>query len=294
MSAEALAEQIVAFCTRVVRTSPAADTLVLCHLGKRGGDSEIDRIELGDPLDYASEERMLELAERISVCCQEDADGQPGRYSRYYVQAEFAGRRPVRSRVMKLDTRDTEESDGDDIKDDLLRQCFSHINNCNKTIGQLVPSIAMAQADMLSRMQRQVLEADDRKLSTFEMLEELASRKHERDIMSRREERKDKMVGRAFDSFLPLAQGAVQRRMYKNKIPTEVAKSPFFLKLREAGKGIPEEAFSEFLSKLPPGVAITLIESFSEVMRDPEPEKKPHEPKQLPPARPPDGSFFWQ
>lgn len=282
-------EHLVVFLRRMLATHPPADELHVVFQPRRGNDAEIYFVKIADAQDYGTEERLIELGEQLLEECQHDANNQPGRFARYYIRADV-GAKSHRSRVLKLDTRDEEENDGDDVKDDVLRMMVKAVADSHRAIMTMGPGVAMAQQAQIERLLHREETHEDNHLKLVTLYEDALSRKAERDLMARRETRREKIVQRAVDGFMPLINHAIGQKLYKGKLPPALRSSPQFLALKEALRGVPEEHMTKFFTGLQPEIAMTLIASFQAILSE---EDATNAPKQLPaPDRAPDGNPF--
>lgn len=268
-------EELAGFIKRVLHTSPHANELVIVHRPRRGADEELETIIVSDPLDYAGEDKLNELVDTIVDTCQRDADSQSARSSSYYVRADFAGR----SRRSPLLRFSNEEEDGetDNSLSDMLRAQMKQNEQYAKAIMHMGPGVVEAQGRTLARLTEARDHADEMRLKMFEVLEELASKKDERERAARRELRRDKIVQRAIDGVMPLAMATIGKKLLGAKAPAHVKNSAEFRTLAEALKSIPQETLARWMGELDPLVAVSLLEalkSFSD-----EPEEKPKDKK---------------
>lgn len=205
------------------REEPVTGFAVM-HFGANGSSVELEAIPLpageSETADYI--ESIIELAAETTRNVCEGVDG----VQTFSIQVRFDGRDPFNFRYRHAGTND---GDGGNISSEpanstgLLQMTMRHLEARERGIWgivvqqqQMAQQTILRQGEMIDRLQAE-------RYNALQLQEDLLSKKSERDIAIKREERKDRIVDEMVGKFMALAPIAVYKLTGKNLLGAKVA-----------------------------------------------------------------------
>jgi hypothetical protein len=114
-------------------------------------------------------------------------------------------------------------------------------------------------------------------MASYEIIEELHTRKHEREVEMSREARRDKAAERVVNAVIPLLPIAGGKLLMGKKAPVQVRNSPQMVALREFGTSLTADEVAKAQDVFGPEKVAALLEILSSVQEDDDNEPKSEE-----------------
>lgn len=247
----------------------------LVLVGARGSASTVETVDVKDPRDFGSEERLEELIASLAETAQSDANGW-GTPSKYCLRARFHDdEAQPRSTVVNVHPDGDDDEQGYEAGEPanatgLVAQAHRHTEAFARQLVAQTNAFTQFATESMARMAETISRAEREKLHTFEMIEELHTRKHERELEIHREERKDKALERVVNSVVPLLPIAGGKMLLGPKAPTQVKNSPQMAALREFGKSLSVDELAKAQEVFGPEKVAALLEILTSVSDDEE------------------------
>lgn len=250
-------------CTRI--------ELVLASV--KGQQSVVDAVAIEDPAAYAQEDTMLALVERLAATAQADADGWGG-CSRYFLRAQFGevDATGSRSPVVRVHARDSgvDEDPGEGGEPanatGLVAQAHRHTEAVTRQLVLLTESFTRQATETMSRQAEALARAERDRMQTFELLEELASRKHERELEHAKETRREKTTAKLLEAVMPLIPSVGGKLLLGPKAPGKVTNDPAMLTLVELARTLSPQDMQGLQQVLGTERFIALLEAVQRAM----------------------------
>lgn len=253
----------------------------LVLLSAKGATSVVDTVKIEDPRDWTSEDRFDELVGNLAETAQADANGF-GSPSKYYLRAKFddASAGTPRSTVVSVHPDDG-DIDGDDYGGEpanaagLVAQAHRHTEAFARQLVAQTGIFTQHATELMARMSEANQRFERERMQSFELISELHDRRHERELELRKEERKDKAIGRLVDGVVPLLPIAGGKLLLGPKAPTQVKNSPQMVSLRELAKSFTADDMARLQEALGPERFAAILEVLLSVSETE--EEKPNE-----------------
>lgn len=265
-----------AFLKKVFANPASVSKLELVLMSAKGGSSVVDTIRVEDPRDYSTEDRFEELLAGLCETAQRDANGW-GTPSRYCLRARFQDEDAnPRSTVMAVHPDD--DSEPDDYAGEpanatgLVAQAHRHTEAFARQLVAQTAAFTQHATDMMARQSETLQRLERDRLNTLELIEDLQTKKHERELELRKEERRDKNVARMVDAVAPLLPIAGGKLLLGAKAPVQVRNSPQMASLRELAKSFTADDLARLQGALGPERFAAILEVITSIA-----EEGPHD-----------------
>lgn len=244
-------------------------------IGGRGSASTVESVDVKDPRDYGSEERREELVQSFAETAQRDANGF-GTATKYCLRAKFddADMQP-RSTIVNVHPEEDEFSeggiDGSENSGSVvghLQQTFRHNEALARQLVAVTGSFSQFATESMARMAETIARGERDKMASYEIIEELHTRKHERELDMAREARRDRTAERVVNAVVPLLPIAGGKLLMGKKAPVQVRNSPQMVALREFGTSLTADEVAKAQEVFGPEKVAALLEILSSVQED--------------------------
>jgi hypothetical protein len=247
----------------------------------KGGASSVKVQNIDQPI--WSDDEVLELAELLARTAQQDANGWGGA-CRYYLKGHRMDRPFTRSTVVRLFSEDDDsEPEGGEpaTAAGILAQTMRHNEALARQLVAVVGSLTTYSSETIARLTMENSQQERVRLQTYEVLEDLISKKHERELEHAREERRDKSMAKLLNAVAPLATAAGAKFVYGDKAPPALAAEPHMQALAQFARGLTHEQVAGLMAQLGPEQQATLATLLAQVMEatrieEEEPEDAAH------------------
>lgn len=248
--------------------------LDLVLVSARGAVSTVESVDIKDPRDYGSDERREELVQSFAETAQRDANGF-GTATKYCLRAKFddADMQP-RSTIVNVHPEEDEFSEGIDGGENggtvvgHLQQAFRHNEALARQLVAITGSFSQFATESMARMGEAIARGERDKMASFELIEELHTRKHERELEMAREARRDKTAERVVNAVVPLLPIAGGKLLMGKKAPVQVRNSPEMTSLREFGKSLTADEIAKAQEVFGPEKVAALLEILTSVSEE--------------------------
>jgi hypothetical protein len=273
----------------VPREEGRCSKFILKHIGAGGKlGSEVHCITVPKNQKEAGDEFVETVMQELESNAHQDACGMPGAIQSYAVQAFFEdSEKPLSRYAFKVHGEDDEEGDSGaseppnriGITSQLMRHNEAMARTSFMATGQVLQTLMRQNASLTTLLE----EMQKDKLRTFELVEDLMSQKHQRDLETNREERHSAMVQDAFDKLMTLAPVVIaklgnskQQKMLPPGAPDELE-----LKAKALVESIQPDQLEALGQVLKPEQQFVMAEMFQTLQARDEARAQ----KQLPPKR---------
>lgn len=249
----------------------------LVLLSAKGASSIVETVKIDDPRDWSSEDRFDELVSNLASLAQADANGF-GSPSKYYLRAKFedASAGTPRSPVVNVHPDDGDIEGSDEYGGEpanaagLVAQAHRHTEAFARQLVAQTQMFTQHATEMMARLSEvnQRFEAD--RIKSFELIEELHTRRHERDVELKKEERKDRAIEKLVSSLTPLAPIVGGKLLLGAKAPVQVKNSPQMVSLRELAKSFTADDMAKLQGALGPERFASILEVLLSVSEEEE------------------------
>lgn len=167
-----------------------------------------------------------ELTARAMTLAQSDADAMGGRM-RYYLRA---GER--RSKAFHREGADEVERVAQVDLRDLNASLFKFLQQLSGQVITLTKRTAEGDQETIKQLRKRVENADKLHLKTVELVESLMNAQHERDLATKREERKEKIIEKGGAQLLQFMPSVFRKFIGKAASKPEPESLPAFQQLK--------------------------------------------------------------
>lgn len=243
----------------------ACQKLVLRHIaaGNKIGNT-IREFELSTSL---TPEDVEAMANEIQLSSSDDATGLGGNIQKYALLVYKEKKDDPISRLIfasAIDTVDTEFGDTLDSEPPttkgIVTQLMRHNEAIMKTHSMSIATVLTAQQRTINRQSEQLEMLTGKHFETVELIEELTSGKHTRELEEKRLDLKLDMQKQAFGN-VKMLMPAIINKIAKRKIMKEDVTPPMML-LKQFADSIKPEQFSKLLESLGPEQKVAFQELY--------------------------------